>query len=97
MKCKMVDGMASPLYIPSHDIKMTSNTDNVDLVRPSREGWKSAENDNKREITVKVGNAFMNGGKIQLKKAKFVLTFDVIFLNDDNIEVSLFQKYSIII
>uniref|UniRef100_A0A0L8GSU4 Uncharacterized protein n=1 Tax=Octopus bimaculoides TaxID=37653 RepID=A0A0L8GSU4_OCTBM len=84
--CKIVDGMSSSEYIPSSSIKVSSNPRYVNALRPFRDGWKSDERDHKRTITINVGNAFVKGGHIKLKKSKFVANFDVIFDGNHSIK-----------
>lgn len=84
--CIMVDGMIDSTFIPNFNIKLSSNQEQVNAIRPGGKGWTPDENDKKTSITINTPNALVYGGSIFLQKAKDVGKFDVTLVSGKNVK-----------
>ena len=72
------DGLADASLIRNWDITVSSNEEHKTAIRPGAAGWKPAPEDNKRMLTIFVGDALIYGASIRLVRSKYVEKFDVI-------------------
>ena len=76
--------MKSESLLPSNNILVSSNAENVNDIRPGGKGWKSSLDDQRKTVTITVGKSLQYGGKIKLLKSKDVQSYDVVLLGGKN-------------
>ena len=77
-----MDGLMDHSLIRGNQIKLSSNENAVDKIRPGGGGWSPDIGDKQPSVTFSIGDAFKYGGNIQLPMAKNIKSFDVILSGD---------------
>ena len=88
--------MSDKNIIATEDIKMSSNQNNAQLLRPSGVAWESAQDDKNPSAVIKVGTFLETGGSVKLALAKNIESYDILIFGGDqpfSRKVSMFLLY----
>ena len=72
------DGLADSSLIRNWDIKVSSNEEHKTNMRPGASGWTPETGDNKKIVSLYVGDALIYGASVKLPKSQCVKTYDVV-------------------
>lgn len=81
--CIKLDGLADKNLIRNKQIKLSSNEEAVENIRPGNDGWRPAQGDSQPRVIISVGNALRYGASIHLPKAVNIKTWDVILSGEE--------------